>query len=121
MAAQSRNVVRFYYPRSFPTLLFVGLALIALPLMIAVPGNAVSIDQLANRSKKTVYQAVQATQSSRRLLEFITAMERASHQMLILGDRYLLEVYEFNRRQFFATADEFANLLFDREQMSGRS
>ena len=48
-------------------------------------------------------------------------MERVSHRMLVLGDRSLFEAYEFNRRQFFATADEFANLPFDREQMSGRS
>ncbi len=110
-------MMRFYYPRSFLKLLLVGFTLIALPLMFALINNAISIDQLSNRSQKAVYQAVQATQSSRQLTELLTAMERSAHQMLILGDRSLLESYEGNRKQFLETASEFATLPFDREQM----
>ncbi|HWI12633.1 MAG TPA: hypothetical protein VNT02_00185, partial [Burkholderiales bacterium] len=116
MVAPAR-IVRFYYPRSFLKLLFVGFTLIALPLMFALINNAISIDQLSNRSQKAVYQAVQATQSSRQLTELLTAMERSAHQMLILGDRSLLDTYESNRKQFLETAGEFATLPFDREQM----
>ncbi|MGE5524157.1 MAG: ATP-binding protein [Rhodospirillaceae bacterium] len=116
MAAPAR-IMRFYYPRSFLKLLFVGFTLIALPLMFALINNAISIDQLSNRSQKAVYQAVQATQSSRQLTELLTAMERSAHQMLILGDRTLLDTYESNRKQFLETASEFATLPFDREQM----
>jgi two-component system sensor histidine kinase GlrK len=116
MAAPAR-IMRFYYPRSFLKLLFVGFTLIALPLMFALINNAISIDQLSNRSQKAVYQAVQATQSSRQLTELLTAMERSAHQMLILGDRSLLDTYESNRKQFLETAAEFATLPFDREQM----
>ena len=111
------RIMRFYYPRSFLKLLFVGFTLIALPLMFALINNAISIDQLSNRSQKAVYQAVQATQSSRQLTELLTAMERSAHQMLILGDRSLLDTYESNRKQFLETAGEFATLPFDREQM----
>jgi two-component system, NtrC family, sensor histidine kinase GlrK len=116
MAAPVR-MMRFYYPRSFLKLLFVGFTLIALPLMFALINNAISIDQLSNRSQKAVYQAVQATQSSRQLTELLTAMERSGHQMLILGDRSLLDTYEGHRKQFLETAGEFAALPFDREQM----
>jgi two-component system sensor histidine kinase GlrK len=108
--------MRFYYPRSFFTLLFVGFALIALPLMIALINNAISIDRLGNLSQKAVYQAVQATQSSRKLAEVIPAMERAAHQMLILGDRSLLDTYSVHRKQLLATAAEFRTLPFDTEQ-----
>ncbi|HEX2830262.1 MAG TPA: ATP-binding protein [Burkholderiales bacterium] len=108
--------MRFYYPRSFFKLLVVGFALIALPLMIAIINNAISIDQLGNQSQKAVYQAVQATQSSRKLAELIPAMERAAHQMLILGDRSLLDTYRVHRKQLLATAAEFRNLPFDSEQ-----
>ncbi len=108
--------MRFYYPRSFFKLLVVGFALIALPLMIAIINNAISIDQLGNQSQKAVYQAVQATQSSRKLAELIPAMERAAHQMLILGDRSLLDTYRVHRKQLLATATEFRNLPFDSEQ-----
>jgi two-component system sensor histidine kinase GlrK len=108
--------MRFHYPRSFFKLLVVGFALIALPLMIAIINNAISIDQLGNQSQKAVYQAVQATQSSRKLAELIPAMERAAHQMVILGDRTLLDTYSVHRKQLLATAGEFRTLPFDSEQ-----
>ena len=108
--------MRLYYPRSFLKLLFVGFALVALPLMFALINNAISIDALGNQSQKAVYQAVQATQSSRKLAETITAMERVAHQMLILGERSLLNTYRVHRKQLLATAQEFASLPFDSEQ-----
>jgi two-component system sensor histidine kinase GlrK len=110
--------MRFYYPRSFFKLLFVGFALIALPLMFALINNAISIDRLGNLSQKAVYQAVQATQSSRKLTELIPAMERTAHQMLILGDRSLIDTYIVHRKQLFATAADFKRLPFDSEQRS---
>jgi two-component system sensor histidine kinase GlrK len=110
--------MRFYYPRSFLKLLFVGFALIALPLMFALVNNAISIDRLGNLSQKAVYQAVQATQSSRKLAELIPTMERTAHQMLILGDRSLLDTYSLHRKQLLATAAEVATLPFDSEQRS---
>lgn len=108
--------MRFSYPRSFLKLLAVGFTLVALPLVFALVNNAISIDQLANRSQQAVYRAVQATQSSRRLVEVLTAMERSARQMVILGDRALLDTYVLNRKQFFATAGEFATLPFNSEQ-----
>jgi two-component system sensor histidine kinase GlrK len=84
--------------------------------MFALINNAFSIDQLGNLSQKAVYQAVQATQSSRKLAELIPAMERTAHQMLILGDRSLLDTYRVHRKQLLATAGEFRNLPFDTEQ-----
>jgi two-component system, NtrC family, sensor histidine kinase GlrK len=108
--------MRFYYPRSFLKLLAVGFTLTALPLIVALVNNAISIDQLASRSQVAVHQAVQAIQSSRRLAELITALERSARQMVILGDRAVLENYTLNRKQFLATANEFARLPFDGEQ-----
>ena len=105
-----------FYPRSFSKLLFVGFALVALPLMFALVNNAISIDQLGNQSQKAVYQAVQATQSSRKLAELIPQMERAAHQMIILGDRGLLDTYRVHRKQLLETASEFSTLPFDSEQ-----
>ncbi|MBI4194396.1 MAG: histidine kinase [Betaproteobacteria bacterium] len=108
--------VRIYYPRSFLVLLAVGFTLVALPLVIALVNNAISIDQLANRSQQAVYRAVQATQSGRRLAELSTAMERSARQMVILGDRALLDSYALNRKQFLMTAAEFSTLPFDSAQ-----
>jgi two-component system, NtrC family, sensor histidine kinase GlrK len=108
--------MRFSYPRSFLKLLAVAFTLVALPLIVALANNAISIDRLANRSQQAVYRAAQATQSSRQLAELLTAMERAARQMVILGDRALLETYTLTRGRFLRTADEFRALPFDDEQ-----
>jgi len=105
-----------YYPRSFPRLLAVGFTLVALPLVFALVNSAVSVDRLANRSQNAVYQAVQATQSGRRLAQQLTALERTARQMAILDDRTLLDTYAANRRQFAQAVAEFANLPLDAEQ-----
>ena len=107
--------MRRYYPRSFLKLLVIGFTLVALPLILALINTAVSVDQLASRSQQTVYQAVQATQSTRRLAELITTMERAARQMVILGDRSLLDAYGVAREQLTRTAQQFERLPFDVE------
>lgn len=108
--------LRSWYPRSFSKLLFVGFALVAVPLLIALVNNAISIDRLGTLSEKAVYQAVQATQGSRKVAELVPAMERTANQMAILGDPSLLETYRSHRKQLMATAAELANLPFDDEQ-----
>jgi len=110
--------MRRYYPRSFLKLLVIGFTLVALPLILALINTAVSVDQLASRSQQTVYQAVQATQSTRRLAELITTMERAARQMVILGDRSLIDSYGVAREQLIRTARQFEGLPFDVEQKS---
>lgn len=105
-----------YYPRSFLKLLLVAFALVALPLIFALINTAASIDQLANHSQRAVYQAVQATQSSRRLAELLTAMERSARQMVILNDRSMLDTYTLNRKQLLETAEQFEVLPVDSEQ-----
>jgi len=105
-----------YYPRSFPRLLAVGFTLVALPLVFALVNNAISVDRLANRSQNAVYQAVQATQASRRLAQLLAALERTARQIVILDDRSLLDTYAANRRQFEQTVAEFSRLPLDAEQ-----
>lgn len=109
------------YPRSFLKLLLVGLSLVALPLIVALITSAITVDQLANRSQTAVYRAVQATQSSRRLSELLTAMERSARQIVILDDRSLLGAYKLSRSQFEQTAAQFADLPFDAEQRADLS
>lgn len=104
------------YPRSFLKLLLVGFSLVALPLVVALITSAIAVDQLANRSETAVYQAVQATQSSRRLSELLTAMERSARQIVILNDRSLLKDYKISRAQFEETTAQFSDLPFDAGQ-----
>jgi two-component system sensor histidine kinase GlrK len=103
--------MKFLYPRSFPRLLVVGFTLVALPLVFALVNNAISVDQLANRSQNAVYQAVQATQSGRRLAQVLTALERTARQMVILDDRALLESYILSRKLFEQAVADVAGLF----------
>jgi two-component system sensor histidine kinase GlrK len=106
-----------YYPRSFPRLLLIGFTLVALPPVFALVNNAISIDRLANRSQNEVYQAVQASQNSRRLAQLLVGLERTARQIAILDDRSLLDAYVINRRQFEQTVEEFARLpVLDAQQ-----
>ncbi len=110
--------MRFLQPDSFPKLLVVGFAMVALPLIFALVNNAISIDRFANRSQQAVQQAVQSTQSSRRLAELLGTLERNARQMVILGDRSLMDAYETNHAAFVRAAGEVAALPFDPEQRS---
>ena len=76
-----------FYPKSFPMLILAGFSLAVLPLIFALINNAMSIHELATKSQRAVYNAVQATQNSRLLIEQLTSMERSARQYSILGDR----------------------------------
>src|SRR5258706_16396544 len=104
------------YPRSFLKLLLVGFSLVALPLLFALITSAIAVDRLASRSQTAIYQAVQATQSSRRLSELLTSMERSARQIVILNDRELLNAYNLSRAQLEEVAAQFAALPFDAAQ-----
>lgn len=108
--------MRLLQPDSFPKLLVIGFAMVALPLIIALINNAISIDQFADRSQHAVHQAVQSTQSSRRLAELLGALERNARQVVILGNRTPLAAYEANRALFLQTAAEFSALPLDGAQ-----
>lgn len=107
---------RSYYPRSFLKLILAGFSLVALPLIVVLIANAISVDQLANHSEKAVYQAVQATQSGRALTEQINAMERSARQFMILGDASVLEAYTAAHRNFKDTARRLSTLPLDSAQ-----
>ncbi len=108
--------MQLYYPRSFLKLILAGFLLAVLPLIFALINNAFSIHQLATQSQRAVYQAVQATQNSRFLIEQITNMERSVRQFAIIGEPSLLQGYGFAHERFVATAQRMATLPLDASQ-----
>lgn len=88
------------YPRSFLKLLSVGFALVAIPLLIGLIGNAVSIRQISQKSQLAVYQAARMTQESRVVLETLNAEERAARQYWVLGDSAFWESYQSQHQRF---------------------
>lgn len=108
--------MKIYYPKSFLQLILMGFVLVSLPLFFAFLNAALYVDRLANQSQKAVYQAVQATQGSRILVEQLTQMERTVRQFIILGDQSLLEDYAKTHQNFRESAMELARLPLDDEQ-----
>src|SRR6478752_6502661 len=85
-------------------------------LIIALINSALSIDRLADHSRKAVYQAAQIAHSSRALADEIAAMERAVRQTHILGDSSLLQGYFRAHNKFESTAASLFELSLHAEQ-----
>lgn len=103
-------------PSSFLKLILLGFALVGLPLIVALINSALSIDRLADQSRKAVYQAAQIAHSSRALADEIAAMERAVRQTHILGDSSLLQGYFRAHHKFETTAAALLELSLHDEQ-----
>ncbi len=93
------------YSKSFLKLILFGFSLVGLPLIGALINSAMSIDNLAELSRKTVYQATEITHENRVLIDEVVVMERSVRQALILGDMSLLEGY-FQAHDEFEAATE---------------
>ena len=98
------------YPKSFPMLILAGFSLAVVPLIFALVNNAVSIRELATKGQRAVFNAVQATQSSRQLIEQITAMERSARQLSILAEPEIFSVFETTHRDFLDTVRRMRGL-----------
>ena len=92
--------MRIAYPKSFLKLLLFGFALAMLPLLFAFGNAALYLDRLAEQSRSTVAQAVQATRNSRVLVEELTLMERSVRQYFVLHDDLLLNNYIHSHEKF---------------------
>ncbi|HEY8117647.1 MAG TPA: HAMP domain-containing sensor histidine kinase [Methylophilaceae bacterium] len=71
-----------------------------LPLLFAFGNAALYLDRLAEQSRSTVAQAVQATRNSRVLVEELTLMERSVRQYFVLHDDLLLNNYIHSHEKF---------------------
>ncbi|MEO6147331.1 MAG: histidine kinase dimerization/phospho-acceptor domain-containing protein, partial [Sulfuriferula sp.] len=114
-APASKGLLR-HNPKSFLKLILIGFILVALPLIIALINSAISIDKLAEKSRKAVYQAAQIAHGSRVLLDEISTMERSVRQTLILGDASLLEGYFQAHAKFTSTAISLSALSLRPDQ-----
>jgi two-component system, NtrC family, sensor histidine kinase GlrK len=108
--------MQLYYPRSFLKLILAGLTLVVLPLILALIYNAYAINRLANHSQQILYQAVQATQASRMLIEHVTAMERSVRQFAIVGEPSVLQGYALAHERFVETAGHLAGFPLEPSQ-----
>lgn len=93
----------FFPTRSIPQLILIGFVVVTVPLVAALITAAVYVDRLTTQGERSIFEAVNATQSSRMLVEHITAMERSARQFQVLNDPALLNAYRARRKQLQAT------------------
>jgi two-component system, NtrC family, sensor histidine kinase GlrK len=80
-------------PKSLSGLMLLGLALIAVPLLVAVLTAALQIRALADTGQKIVVEGVTAARASQELFSQISSLERTALLYDVLNDSNLLELY----------------------------
>jgi two-component system, NtrC family, sensor histidine kinase GlrK len=87
-----------------------------LPLLLAFGNASLYVDRLAEQSQNTLSQAVQATRSSRVLLEQLNVMERSARQYFVLEDKLLLDNYQIAHDKFIETIRELSVIPLGQNQ-----
>src|ERR1700733_13191515 len=95
-------------PKSLSGLMLLGLALIAVPLLVAILTAALQIRSLADTGQKIVVEGVNGARASQELFSQIASLERTARLYDVLNDSNLLDLY---RRQD-------ARLTVTREQLN---
>jgi two-component system sensor histidine kinase GlrK len=88
-----------------------GLALIAVPLLVAVIDAALQIRKLASASQELVLEGVQSARLSQSLFADIAALERSVRFYQVLGDRNMLETYRNTDQRLAATRTQLMRLI----------
>ena len=88
-----------------------GLALIAVPLLVAVIDGAMQISKLAKTSEELVQEGVQSARLSQTLYADINSLRRNVQLYQVLGDVKMLDAYRTNDQQLAMTRTQLARLL----------
>lgn len=91
--------------------MLLGLAVISVPLVLAVFNAAVQMRRLTTSSQLLVVQSVQTTRLSQDVFAAIAAMERTTRLYDVLGDRKLLGVFQQNDQRLTSAREQLAALL----------
>ncbi len=87
------RIMHWPRPKSLSSLMLLGLALIAVPLLVAVVNAALQMRALADNSRALVIEGVGAARASRDLASQISSLERLAQVYQVLKNPALLEVY----------------------------
>jgi two-component system sensor histidine kinase GlrK len=80
-------------PRTLLGLILLGLALLTLPLLLAVAKAALEFGELTRESEAVVNESLTATLENQRIAGLLSDMERNARQFLVLQDADLLALY----------------------------
>ena len=90
--------------------MLVGLAAIAIPLLIAILTAVLQIRDLAETGEKIVIQGVTGARASQQLFGEIVSLERTARLYEVLGDAKLLELYRSQDERLSVTREQLHRL-----------
>src|ERR1700722_10201490 len=93
-------------PKSLSGLMLLGLALIAVPLLVAILTAALQIRSLADTGQKIVVEGVNAARASQELFSQIASLERTARLYDVLNDSNLLDLYRRQDARLTATREQ---------------
>src|SRR5579883_2574499 len=95
-------------PKSLSGLMLVGLALMAVPLLIAILTAVLEIRDLADTGQKLVIQGVTNARASQSLFGQIASLERTARLYDVLNDAKLLESFRTQDAQLSQTRSQLS-------------
>src|SRR5580658_5974772 len=104
-------IMRFLWPKSLSGLMLLGVAVIAVPLLVAISNAALQIQQLAEASRAIATTGIGSARASEDLMSEILLLERATRLYQVLADPKLLDVYREHDVQLTASRQQLAHQL----------
>jgi two-component system sensor histidine kinase GlrK len=89
--------------------MFIGFALVTVPLLFAVIVSATKVRGLADESAALVRSGVESAHYTQQLFQHISSMERNARLFQLLKDDSFLTVYATARQRFLTTLDKVAS------------
>ena len=96
-------------------MILIGLALVAVPLLVAIVRAAIHMDQLAGESETLVVRGMQAARNSQILMDEVINMERRARLYSRLDDPEMLVRFMESYSRFVVTLDRLGELSTDLE------
>jgi two-component system sensor histidine kinase GlrK len=91
--------------------MLLGVAVIAVPLLVAISNAALQIQQLADSSRTVASDGIGSARASEDLMSEILLLERATRLYQVLADPKLLDVYREHDAQLTASRVQLAHQL----------
>src|SRR6201997_2063617 len=103
-------IMRGARPKSLSGLMLFGLAMIAVPLLVAVLTAVLQIRDLSDTGQKIVIQGVTGARASQALFGQIASLERTARLHRVLKDPKLLEQYRTQDQRLSGTREQLHTL-----------
>src|SRR6202042_1152238 len=107
--------MRWARPKSLSGLMLLGLAVIAVPLIVALGDAELQIRALADTGQQLVVEGVTAARASQDLFAQISSLERTARLYQVLNDPKLLELYRGQDSRLSATRVELGRQVHTNE------